>query len=91
LLVAGKEIGVVELPSPKENYPYPEGLEHLEIVVSDLESFKEKYAHLLDGEETANSHNPTLLIHLGPSRVVKFHRHSLLEVIAKEGILLTKC
>lgn len=80
-----REIYCVEVPSPKKNYKYPEGLEHAEFVIGESFGYfiathpKVKF----DAKDIAKANNPDIKIeYKGFS--VKFHRESLEEVIKHE-------
>lgn len=78
LEVGGWRVPYLELPQPKENSPYPEGLEHAEfVVVGSLERFQRQYAGLaFDEKGMSKPINPELgLKDEGMS--VKFHEQPL--------------
>jgi len=78
-----RKINLVELPSPKEGSPYPEGLEHAEFVIPDeFEIFMKKYPNIkFDLRDIDKKINPDIKIkYAGFS--VKFH-HKPLEYIIK--------
>lgn len=88
LEAAGWRIPYLELPQPKEGSPYPEGLEHVElVVVGSLSKFEEKYGHLpFDRKGMGKDINPELgLKHKGIS--VKFHEQQLGAVLRIEEAL----
>lgn len=80
-----RRIEVIELPAPKPGSPYPEGFEHAEFVVDeDLSALTRRYPHLpWDLSGLAKTVNADVRLRFGPI-AVKFHRHSLAEVIAAE-------
>ncbi len=90
-----RRIAVVELASPKPGSPYPEGYEHAEFVVpelgnasvrytSDLLAFTERYSQLpWDLSDLNKSTNADVRMRYAGFSV-KFHRHSLEDVIAAE-------
>lgn len=88
-LVAGTwRIPCIELPQPKASNPYPEGLEHVELVtVQGLDLFEAKYPHLPYSRAGMDKKiNPELgLKHAGMS--VKFHEQPLGAVVRIENRL----
>lgn len=78
-------ISVIELPAPQDNKVYNTSLEHLEIVVGDdFEMIKDKYKSFWTGGDDSGIYNQTIYIDFGEHKV-KFHQHSLLEVLKLEG------
>jgi predicted metalloenzyme YecM len=88
LFAAGREIALLELPGPKEGTPYPEGLEHFEVVVPDFTSFCARYRGVFTAVDESPS-NPTATLALSGPLVVKFHPTSLQEVVEREGLSFT--
>ncbi len=80
-----KEILLFELPAPKPGSPYPEGYEHIEVVIdTTLESWMDQYPHLpFDTNGLKKPVNRDIKLKL-PTGTVKFHEQSLEEVIAME-------
>ncbi|MEM1217944.1 MAG: GNAT family N-acetyltransferase [Bacteroidota bacterium] len=80
-----QRIGVLELPAPKPEQPYPEGFEHFEVVVPEsLEQFLRYYPQLqVEQPKRQDPLNPTLKRRL-PNGVIKFHERSLAAVIELE-------
>ena len=77
-------IPLIELPAPQENISYNSGLEHLEIVVGDnFNVLKNKYKSIWTGSDDSGIYNQTTFIDFN-ERKVKFHQHSLLEVLKLE-------
>jgi predicted metalloenzyme YecM len=90
LETGGWIIPCIELPQPKESSPYPEGLEHVELVtVSGLDLFEAKHSDLpFDHAGMSKTINPELgLKHAGIS--VKFHEQPLGAVVRIEKRLNT--
>lgn len=88
LEVGGWRIPCIELPQPKESSPYPEGLEHVELVtVSGLDLFEATHSDLpFDHAGMSKKINPELgLKHAGIS--VKFHEQPLGAVVRIENRL----
>ncbi|MEI8028008.1 MAG: VOC family protein [Pseudomonadota bacterium] len=87
----GLEIGVVELPAPREGVAYPEGFEHIEIVTgADLQVLLKRYPTLsfnLQNYSAASNREVSLKLKSG---VVKFHERSLEEVILEEKAAIKK-
>lgn len=85
LEVDGWRIPYLELPQPKEGSPYPEGLEHAElVVVGSLEAFRARHDELdFDDKGMSKAINPELgLKTAGMS--VKFHEQQLGAVVRIE-------
>jgi len=81
-----REIPCIELPAPKESSYYSEGYEHVEFVIDlDFPSFIKQYPQVdFDTKSMNNKINPDVKIdYSGYS--VKFHHHSLKEVIERWG------
>jgi len=90
LEVDGWRIPCIELPQPKDGSPYPEGLEHAELVtVSGLDLFESQHAGLpFNHAGMSKKINPELgLKHEGIS--VKFHEQPLGAVVRIENRLET--
>lgn len=88
LEVDGWRIPCIELPQPKEGSPYPEGLEHAELVtISGLNLFEAQHPDLpFNYAGMSKSINPELgLKHEGIS--VKFHEQPLGAVVRIENRL----
>lgn len=90
-LLAGEHtIPLIELPSPADNNPFSEGLEHLEMVISkDFESFCDQHKESLSGKADNRSINPTVYITFKDSGTVKFHPVPLDEVVKLQGDAFT--
>ncbi len=85
LIVDEYKIPLIELPAPKSNVEYVNGLEHLELAVGDDYSLlKEKYSNTFTGEEDSGPYNKPLLINLDDGKTLKIHQHSLYEVLTLE-------
>lgn len=85
LQAVGWQIPCIELPQPKEGAPYPEGLEHVELVtVRSLEQFEAMHPDLpFNHKGMGKQINPELgLKHAGIS--VKFHEQPLGAVVRIE-------
>lgn len=85
LQACGWQIPYIELPQPKEDSPYPEGLEHVELVtVRSLAQFEAMHPGLpFDHKGMGKTINPELgLKHAGIS--VKFHEQPLGAVVRIE-------
>lgn len=78
-------IDAIELPAPKSDNTYPEGLEHVEFVLfDDFETFLKKYsAHNFDLKSMHRGINPEIALALGRYSV-KFHLLGLLAVVYLE-------
>jgi predicted metalloenzyme YecM len=88
LEASGWLIPYIELPQPKASAPYPEGLEHVELVtLSSLRGFERRHSELPFGQDGMNKKiNPELgLKHAGIS--VKFHEQPLGAVVRLESRL----
>lgn len=77
-----QKIDILELPAPKEESPYREGFEHIEMVIDlDFQAFQDKYNHLIFNTKAINKKvNPEIRLTLS-SGSVKFHHHPLDYVI----------
>jgi predicted metalloenzyme YecM len=88
--IAGDQVsvGVVEVPAPKQNADYPEGFEHIEIVVTSLIDFEKKWPLKYTGSEAINnithSSQKELKLQLNGG-LVKFHEKSLEDIIIEEN------
>jgi len=82
-------VDAIELPAPKEGKPYPEGLEHVELVLfDDIETFLEKYKGKdFDLRAVNRGINPEIGYELGDGLSVKFHLLGLPTVIYLENKL----
>ncbi len=80
-----RKIYLVELPSPKEGSPHPEGLEHVEFVIPDkFEVFMKKYPDIkFDLNGINKTVNPDISIKYDGFSV-KFHNKPLEYVIMCE-------
>ncbi len=78
-------IDVIELPAPKTNSPYDEGLEHLEMVIyDDIPTFLQKYTGMpFDLKSVDRDINPEVGLKLDGCSV-RFHLMSLAAVIYLE-------
>lgn len=81
-------IDAVELPAPKPNSTYPEGLEHIEFVLyDDMPTFLEKYeGQPFELHAADRGINPEIGLQLGELSV-KFHLLSLPTVVYLENKL----
>lgn len=85
LQAGGWQVPYIELPQPKDGAPYPEGLEHVELVtVRSLAQFEAMHSDLpFDHKGMGKTINPELgLKHEGIS--VKFHEQPLGAVVRIE-------
>lgn len=80
-----RRIEVLELPSPKPDSPYAEGFEHVEFVVDeDLRAFAQRHPQVdWDLSDLGKPINADVRVRFGAISA-KFHRHSLVDVIAWE-------
>lgn len=88
LQVDGWTVPYLELPEPKEGSPYPEGLEHAElVVVGGLERFLARHKQLeFDHKGMGKKINPELGLKTA-NMSVKFHEQPLGAVVRLEGRL----
>jgi predicted metalloenzyme YecM len=79
-------VDAIELPAPKEGKPYPDGLEHVELVIyDDIPTFLEKYKGKdFDLRAADRGINPEIGLELGNGHSVKFHLLNLPTVIHLE-------
>lgn len=85
IIYKGLQINCLELPAPKKDNKYKEGYEHLEFVITDLNSLLNNYPNL--EWDTSGMHrelNPELALQISDSFQVKFHPLDILEVVAIE-------
>ncbi|NCN26868.1 VOC family protein [bacterium] len=84
-----KEIFCIEVPFPKENSPYPLGLEHIECVTpTPLAEFISQFPNLNFDTRAMNKNlNPEVALKLPSGNSVKFHNQSLEKVIEIENRL----
>jgi predicted metalloenzyme YecM len=83
-------IDVLELPSPKPGSFYDEGFEHVEVVLSiPLEEFMRRtHPHLsFDQSNLSAKINRDIALKLKSGKV-KFHEHSLEQIIAQEHVAM---
>lgn len=85
LEVDGWIVPCIELPAPKEESPYPEGLEHAEfVIIGGLERFAEKHAQLpFNRKGMLKDLNPELGLKVN-GLSVKFHEQPLGAVVRIE-------
>ncbi len=83
---SGINIGVIELPAPKEQNQYAEGFEHIEVVIDkNFEEFAKLHPSINFSWDGANKkNNPELRVKFDDNYSVKFHHQSLEEVIKSE-------
>lgn len=83
--VDGWTVPYLELPEPKESSPYPEGLEHAELVIiGGLDRFAQKHSDLaFDTKGMTKDINPELGLKTGLLSV-KFHEQPLGAVVRIE-------
>lgn len=85
LQIDNQKVRLIELPSPKKNVLYKDGLEHFEYVVSkSFNVFKKKYEKLWSGQDNSGQFNQPVYIKFKEG-VVKFHEKPLTEVVELEG------
>lgn len=86
LKAEGYSVPVIELPAPKSDKFYPEGLEHFEFVVgSRFFNFREEYKDLWNRFEDSGPHNQPAVISFSSGKSVKFHEKTLLKVLELEN------
>lgn len=72
VLHKGWRIDTIELPAPKEDSTYREGLEHVEFVIyDDLEDFLKKYAHKKFEMKAADLHHKVSFVKSSDCRVLR--------------------
>jgi len=83
----GRKIYCVEVPAPKDGYPYPKGLEHAEFVIDcSFEEFMNRHKKVkFDTRFMNNPNNPDIIINYD-GFCVKFHQQSLEKVIEIEKL-----
>ena len=71
-------VELVELPSPKEDHPYPTGLEHIGFVLGNkLPAFQKQYSDVLSDKKDR--------ITFSNGHTAKFYTQSLWETVEEEG------
>ena len=85
IVFEGRAIACVEVPAPKAEHNYPEGLEHVEFVIDcSFDEFMGRYARVrFDISNMNNPRNPDVKIQYH-GFCVKFHLSSLEDVICYE-------
>jgi predicted metalloenzyme YecM/RimJ/RimL family protein N-acetyltransferase len=83
--VANQCIEVLELPSPKPSHHYPQGFDHIEVVIKQsFDEFTKSHPKLIfDTHGLSNLLNPEITLKTSFG-VVKFHYRSLADVIDVE-------
>lgn len=90
LVVNGQKVWIIELPAPKKNVNYKDGLEHFEFVLGKkFEPFKKKYENLWDGQDDSGKFNQPVFIKFNEG-AVKFHERPIDEVVKLEGKVFKK-
>lgn len=80
------QVELIELIPPRHRPGYPMGLEHVGFVVGDeYEEFADRHQEVLTGRQDQGPINQPLYVTFDNGRTVKFHRHSLHDVVVKEG------
>lgn len=79
------KIPSIELPAPKKDSDYKEGLEHAEMVVSkSLQEIMDERKDLDWELKRPESHNPELILKFDDGLTVKFHNQSIEKIIEFE-------
>ncbi len=91
LQIGGREISVIELPSPKPGNTYELGFEHVEFVIDeDFVTFSKRYKDVNFDWSAANKNiNAEIKVKLERNLSVKFHHEPLDVIIKKEKQLST--
>jgi predicted adenylyl cyclase CyaB len=86
LVFQNKKIWIVELPAPKVHSPYQLGFEHIEFLISEsFPDFIKRFNSIdFDLSGVTKKHNPELRVKLPGNLSLKFHHHSLEELIMRE-------
>lgn len=81
LVLRGFTIPALELPAPSQTR-YPEGLEHAEFIVKDLQAFMDHHPNVeFITKDLGKEINPEVAIKLPGGIAAKFHLKPLLEVV----------
>lgn len=82
----GREIFVIEIPSPKKGVTYNSGFEHVEFVLKEsLANFVKKYKNInFDISNISKEINSEIRVKLDNTLSAKFHEQSLEAIIEKE-------
>lgn len=79
-------VELIELIPPRHRPGYPISLEHVGFVVGDeYQVFVVRYRDVLPGRQDQGPVNQPRYVTFDNGRTVKFHRHSLHDVVVKEG------
>jgi predicted metalloenzyme YecM len=82
----GKVLQLIELIPPVHQRVYKMGMEHLGFVVGDnLDEFSRTHREVLTGQQFQSLHNQPVYILFEDFTHVKFHQHSLRDVVEMEG------
>ena len=82
----GHSVSLIELIPPPHRQPFPMGLEHAGIVIgAEFDAFCRKHDAIFTGRQDQGPYCQPAFITFENQRSVKFYRHSLREVVEKEG------
>lgn len=80
------QVELIELIPPRHRTGYLMGIEHVGFVVGDeYEEFADRHRKVLTGRQDQGPINQPLYVTFDNGRTVKFHRHSLHDVVLREG------
>ena len=86
ILTESCSVSMIELPAPRAVHMYPNGLEHLGIIVGNtLPQFKTCYKNVLTGEKDHGEFCRPAFITFNNGKTVKFYDRSLEEILLLEG------
>lgn len=92
IVYQGREIYLIELPSPKKGTNYTTCLEHVEFVIdSSFQALLDKYPEIeFNTQNIDNMANPDIKIAFDNGLTVKFHIETLETIIEKEKALISE-
>lgn len=80
------DVSLIELIPPPHQRNYPMGLEHLGLVLGpEFEAFAVRHRGVITEQQDQGPFNQPLLITFDDGTSVKFHQHSLHDVVVMEG------
>jgi predicted metalloenzyme YecM len=86
-ITGNKIFNLIELMPPKTGKIYPNGLEHLGVVIGeDLEKFTSKYKNCITGKQDQGPYCQPYYVRFEDGLRVKFYKYSLKKVVELEGI-----
>lgn len=85
------EVSMIELPAPRLEHAYPNGLESFGVVVGEaLSDFKREYQSVLTGVKDHGQHCQPAFITYDNGKTAKFYDISLKEIVHLQGWVFEK-